>query len=179
MWIWSLTMYLPSGMMIVILIILCYVPLRWVNGAFSCKDVTMYFSSEEMMVYLIHNSPRFILSSAVVLKCNVFYFSHRVKFQCTYMFLTNEPVFVFCCFFVSFLWWSQTVDVMFECFPCENSKCLYFLLGNLSTYEIHGKSNHDSWYTILDFFVWSMSLSVKNFFVWHSWAGGLKMSWPR
>ena len=65
------------------------------NGAFSCKDVTMYFSSEEMMVYLIHNSPRFILSSAVVSKCNVFYFSHRVKFQCTYMFLTNELVFVF------------------------------------------------------------------------------------
>ena len=27
---------------------------------FSCKDVTMYFSSEEMMVYLIHNSHRFI-----------------------------------------------------------------------------------------------------------------------
>ena len=88
-------MYLPSGMMIVILIILCYVPLRRVNGAFSCKDVTMYFSSEEMTVYLIHNSPRFILSSAVVSKCNVFYFSHRVKFQCTYMFLTNELVFVF------------------------------------------------------------------------------------
>ena len=66
-------MYLPSGMMIVILIILCYVPLRGVNGAFSCKDVTMYFSSEEMMVYLIHNSPRFVLLSAVVLKCNVFY----------------------------------------------------------------------------------------------------------
>ena len=87
--------------------------------------------------------------------------------------------FCFCCFFVSFLWWSQTVDVIVECYPCENSKCLYFLQGNLSTYEIHGKSNHDSWYTIVDFFVWSMSLSVENFFVWHSWAGGLKMSWPR
>ena len=87
--------------------------------------------------------------------------------------------FLFLLFLCKFLWWSQTVDVMFECFPCENSKCLYFLLGNLSTYEIHGKSNHDSWYTILDFFDWSMSLSVKNFFVWHSWAGGLKMSWPR
>ena len=178
MWIWSLTMYLPSGMMIVILIILCYVPLRWVNGAFSCKDVTMYFSSEEMMVYLIHNSSRFILSSAVVWNA-MYFFSPIVSSSNVHICSHKWTGFCFCCFFVSFSWWSQTVDVMFECFPCENSKCLYFLLGNLSTYEIHGKSNHDSWYTILDFFVWSMSLSVKNFFVWHSWAGGLKMSWPR
>ena len=34
-------------------------------------------------------------NSAVVSKCNVFHFSHRVKFKCTYIFLTNELVFVF------------------------------------------------------------------------------------
>ena len=39
---------------------------------FSCKDVTMYFSSEEMMVYLIHNSPRFILT--LLLFQNAMYF---------------------------------------------------------------------------------------------------------
>ena len=31
-------------------------------------------------------------NSAVVQKCHVFDFSHRVKFQCTYVFLTNELV---------------------------------------------------------------------------------------
>ena len=79
--------------------------------------------------------------------------------------------FCFCCFFVSFLWWSQTVDVIFGCFPCENSKCLDILQGILSTYEIHGKSNHDSWYTILDLLVWSMSLLVGKFL------GRAQLSW--
>ena len=44
-------MYLQSGMMIVSLSSYCYVPLSRVTGAFSCKDLTMYFS-ELMMVYL-------------------------------------------------------------------------------------------------------------------------------
>ena len=45
------------------------------------------------------------------------------------------------------------------------------LRGNLSTYEIHGKSNHDSWYTILDLLVGSMSLSVEKFL------GRAQLSW--
>ena len=177
MWIWSLTMYLPAGMMIVILIILCYVPLRWVNGAFSCKDVTMYFSSEEMMVYLIHNSPRFI--QPLLLFWNVmFLFLPSCQVPMYIYFSHKWNGFCFCCFFVSFLWWSQTVDVMFDASHVRIQNA-YIFYRAIWAYEIHGKSNHDSWYTILDFFVWSMSLSVKNFFLWHSWAGGLKMSWPR
>ena len=64
------------------------------NGAFSCKDLTMYFSSEEMLVYLIHNSPRFIL--ILLLFQNAMYFiSPIVSSSNLHIFLTNELVFVF------------------------------------------------------------------------------------
>ena len=49
-------MYLPSGMRIVSLsssCSLCLVPLSRMIGAFLCNDLTMNFSSELMMVYLI------------------------------------------------------------------------------------------------------------------------------
>ena len=44
-----------------------------------------------------------------------------------------------------------------------NAKCLYFLQGNLS--EIHGKSNHDSWHTILDLLVRTDQLPKETIFL--------------
>ena len=64
------------------------------NGAFSCKDLTMNFSSEEVMVYLV--TTHFVsFNSAVVSKCNVS-LSPIVTSSNVYMYFSlNELVFVF------------------------------------------------------------------------------------
>ena len=64
-------MYLPSGMMIVSLSSYCYVPLSRVIGAFSCKDLTMSFSSELMMVHLITTHfVSFLICCCLFLQCD-------------------------------------------------------------------------------------------------------------
>ena len=60
---------------------------------------------------------RFILSLLLLSFGTWFYFSHVVKFHAFLFVLTRMNLFCFRCFFVNFLWWSQTFACDFCCFP--------------------------------------------------------------
>ena len=117
---WWVTMYLPSGKMIVALISLAFLSEQCDCAFFSRIDLPMYFSSGLIMVYLITNSFSLLLQV-----WNATYFSHCVKFHALHFWLTLMNWFCSCCFCVSFLWWPQTFEMWFCCFPVriQNAKC--------------------------------------------------------
>ena len=146
--------------MIVALISLAFFSEQCDCAFFSWID---FFSSGLMMVYLITNS--FSLSLQV---WNATYFSHCVKFRALYFWLTLMNWFCSCCFCVSFLWWPQTFEMWFCCFPVriQNAKCCKAIWAPMMKFMVA-----QFW----AFLVRSMSLSVENFPVVHIWACGLIM----
>ena len=132
-WEWWMTMYLPSGKMIVVLI--SFSPSLTIVTPFSWwEELTMYFLSRKMVVYLI-----WIVFLCWRLKCAMCsYFSHWC--QVPYISAVTHQMnwFCCCCFLVSFLWWSQTFG-MWHFVASRWEFKMPMLWGNLSTHdEIHG-----------------------------------------
>ena len=97
-----------------------------------------------------------------------FYFCHCVKFHALWLLLTRMNWFCFCCFLVSFLWWSQTFECDFVASPWESKTSNIFQ----AIWEPMMKFMVTQFWTLL---VRSMSPSVENFLVGHIWACGLIM----
>ena len=118
--------------------------LRRMIGAFQCNDLTMYFPSGLMMVYLI--TTHFVSFWFCCCFCNVILFlpSCQVSMHFTWGHLAKWTGFVLVvslkvsCEGPKLLMW-------FCCFQVRIQNAQYFdnvIWAN----DIHGKSNHDSWW---------------------------------